>query len=394
MEIVLTDGDLLDSKIEKSLNKYLKSSDNKYFEKTTGPWKVIFVGYLNFKIDEINYRIYSFPKHYEPENIDNEMKKIIAIFKKVNFTVNGVECEEQIIFGSLFYAFINVEEYYLNFGMYNYRIKNFKKGKSGKIDWRKTIIKQKSLLNNNNVIFNKYVIEKKEFIDTFLTDIMKYVLNIAHEYFPFYFNKYNFKYNQDIIYKNNSMILNQLIELRKDTFGDENIILLENLIIIFSQLVKSFASGCEILTKNFELIWEEMIARISDSSFSHKKKYYIDDDKKRSIEIDHLNNKEKIIMDSKYYSDINKKNNEYKQYFYGYHLKAITKFTWINVLIKPTCGVNLEFKFHTQRENIDGLSLYDLIIPIKKVVTIYLANEQFDFAYEIKSRIATNKNNI
>lgn len=323
MKIILKEGDTLSEENVENMREYLNSTENEHFEFNKGKWKVGIVGYLNFKVEEINYKIYCFPKNYVVKNENLEMKQVIDVLRKANFNANGIESDERVKYGSVFTSFKKVEEYYFNFGIYNYKEIYQKKGKSGKINWRKTINKQRSLINNENIIFNNYYLDNKQTIRDFLSNTMKYVLNIAHEFFPFYFNKYSFIINSGEMYKKNKIILSKLIEQRKYIFGDKNVILLENLINIFSEFEKNFLVGLQIFTRKFDLIWEEMIAKISGKFFRHKVKYFIDDYKKMSIELDHLNEKEKIIMDSKYYLNIEKRKNEYKQYFYGYHLKTI-----------------------------------------------------------------------
>lgn len=102
-----------------------------------------------------------------------------------------------------------------------------------------------------------------------------------------------------------------------------------------------------------------------------------------TIELDHLNFEKKIIVDSKYYNEMEKESLDYKQVFYNYHMvylfvkdkrnyqyeEILEEYKqWKNVLIKPTHSTDVKFSIYKLESN---MQLYSLKINIREYVEYY-----------------------
>lgn len=207
-----------------------------------------------------------------------------------------------------------------------------KSNRSGihKVDWGKTITKIQPILQNEEIVYMKFVNKKK--IINFDEDIIVLFFSVL-QYLgeKFYFHEpLNFNYNllpsheiENIIESENGTII--LNKIRHKYFTDELVQLWQLLYTFFDKAEKIANKGCVeefLLVNSFNKVFEDMIDQLIGSSNLASLK-----NNKDGKVIDHLykddsllnNGKVYYIADSKYYkesSDLSE-NSVYKQFTYA-----------------------------------------------------------------------------
>ncbi len=380
---------------------FLLSVDKSF--KKNDEWSINFVGIMIIVHKGRFVKFFSFPKHYavklendvktpitmitDEEILNNEIKKVVqSIIKASTASINVLNNDSDQNVASVLYSLMQVINHYQNYGLYIEVEKQYKTQYTGNINFEKTISKFTPLKSGNNFVYDKHVVTKKNSYNTFLTDVMVYVINQGTREFNFYFDEINIKQSCDeSIFHDKPFVINELYKLLKITYKDIYKKLIKNLISYFSMEQVKLASGYTIATSNFELVWEAMIGSTLGEGFE-KKRFYIEDDKTgtgKTIEVDHFNEVDKKIYDSKYYFEI--KNVDYKQLFYNYHIvseKLADGDTYLeikniygtynNALITPRDVSKGSETYLIERKSLDNVDIKIYFFYINEIIHRYV----------------------
>ena len=373
-----------------------------YCYQKKGVWKIDFVGFFYIH----NQLIVSFPKHYRSTLL---LEKDFTLLSKVliSYTNTFGVLDKENADNFPYKPYLNICNYYLNYGLYQEYETILKRGYGGKINWKSTINKSTKVINENNLIFMPFYIKQSKNLSVFLTECMMYVLEDGYKIFGKYFNhgvRYTTKPNNRI-FNRLDLVVQELNYIKGSYFKDSTLKLINNLIKYFtwkSNYVKK--DKLSFLTMSFANIWESMVEKyLNENLFlidSHnnqlifkencnrfnfqKKEDTVESPQKLEISpnkftviYDHLyeNDSTYFLFDSKYYMKITDLN--YKQVSYYYFLKK-TFFkesdTIYNGLILPT-EFDYYSKVHIDRRDIDGLFILEYYLNLKKVMETYISRK-------------------
>lgn len=338
-----------------------------------------FVGFI-LKKDKC---LISFPKHYfspsilreyqpvhndDKLSLNNDIKLLFRVIQKtvVKKSARSLGIHNEINSSYPLYHFFEVYHYFLNYGLYTNEREIKMAGYSGKIDWKNTMLKSPLIVSNNNLLYMPMIIKRKINEHAFISKCMAYVIDTTADFLSLLINikRTNLEY-RDLNWKYNKIVIRHLREIKQSIFKDKQKKLVDSLIMFFENENKG-SNSLFIKTRNFELIWEEMIehylqhyfTRINEKGYiqfsNHKnieikrfekRTFYpdIQGSKGRSIEPDYylLEENARYIFDGKYYNKVTELN--YKQIAYYFLLKHYESkkneadlITTYNILILPT----------------------------------------------------------
>ncbi len=318
-------------------------------------FKINFVGFITLKNNASKrINLISMPKEYNVTNIIDDNKLNNREIRKVLITIintkneQGINNKSENLFVNLIYQLNIVKTYYDNFGLYkeNKSIKN--KLKKGKIDWNKTIRRLVPMVQDNDIIYNEYYVGKKILQETIITDIMAYIIEKIMIKYQFFIEVPNINYTYKNKIKNIKSMIKELNYKLNKIFKDSDRELILAMIKILNIERTDINNHMSIYTREYKYVWEKMINTIFEVEKPESEKI---SDQGHNIELDHFNNRDKVILDSKYYvyKEKLKDDVDYKQLFYFYQfviLKQIQEnknynqikeenLKWINALIKP-----------------------------------------------------------
>ncbi|AFX90207.1 LlaJI family restriction endonuclease [Helicobacter pylori] len=314
----------------------------------------------------------------DDKNIRTDIKKLISVLLEYNKAIaceNFLNNKNKIIESSFpLTAYKNVIEYFLSHGYYAENKSYYENSAKGKINFSKTMKKNKPIIQNlnnkNSFIYTRFQV-KKEMINEneLITAINKYCVHEAFSKFGFVFSSFmplKFKLPAD---KNYCIYL--LENRLNNTFNDDKKILFQSMKNILLQddniLNKTdFKFG----TYHFNVVWERMIDRAF--GIKNKEVYF----PKTKWNLRHSDQKpnyllqpdsimlfgDKIyILDAKYYKygisgdagDLPSSTPIIKQIVYGEHAaKLETKKEIYNVFLMPFNRFNNPLKLSNIFENI------------------------------------------
>ncbi len=316
-----------------------------------------FVGFI-LKKDKC---LISFPKHYfspsilqkyQPVHADDKLslnsdiKLLFRVIKKtaVKKSARSIGIHNDINSSYPLYHFFNVYDYFLNYGLYTNKREIKMAGYSGKIDWKNTMLKSPLIVSNNNLLYLPMIMKRIVNEHAFISKCMAYVIDSTADFLSLLINikRTNLEF-RDINWNSNNIIIRYLREIKQSIFKDKQKKLVDSLIKFFENENKGNHS-LFIKTRNFDLIWEEMIEfylqhyfeKISENGYIQfsndkngeikpfkKRTFYpdIEESKGRSIEPDYylLEENARYIFDGKYYNEVTELN--YKQIAYYFLLK-------------------------------------------------------------------------
>lgn len=378
MEInFLEDGQELPSVYRNVLLRIIED-ENQIIIKAGVKIKINFVGYLEISFEEKTYRFFSFPKFYQITNELIDMKKIITT---IEASFKNAKIDHTNFYISQFKAIKEIIDYYYEYGLYQKKEEVNVKKTTGKINFKKTIKKITPTYSNNNYIYDKFLVKKKQTSNTLLTDCMAYIIETGTKKYNFYFNPIQTNYAYDkSIFKNIKLLLNQLLKLRIDVFKDEEKKLIDNIIAYFKNSSLSNVCKSSICTTDYKFVYETMVhsalCNMTNAQYEKQTFYMSETDNNNRFTPDHLDIKNKVIADSKYY--VEEASSDYKQLFYlqhignqyassSYYIQRVMEMNkWVNVLILP--HTEYEPKQIIKRKTIDGLNLFTLKISINDLI--------------------------
>lgn len=419
--IVLFDGQCLEKDTNNYLYQFHMTGEADIFAMSGSKFLLKFVGYIEFVVDNTLYELYCFPKEY---NVWNDTIKVLPSTEIGKNNANSIISQFETVISSIRIAsqaensvgqddiskFYTSNLFYLNeiirhynqYGVLVETEKNYKNAPTGKISWSKTIgnIIPKQL--NNNLVYDRFIIEKKNQNITFLTKLIaKVIFEGTRKY-----NFYTPVIDTGIDYSelrgiSNKEAISRLYRLKNSTFKDYIHHVIDNLISYLQNDTVSINHGILVGTNNYNFVWEHVVAHALGSKFTKAKKQtigkYYNYQQNLSIaptiELDHISEADKIIVDSKYYADREDESIDYKQLFYNYHQVFLVMTenstykevlqehnNWKNVLIKPTAGDD-QFSVYILK---DKMKLYSLKINTREYVEYYVSGSKSGKAiYEI-----------
>lgn len=414
---LLIDGQELDKVQHKYLYELFMINDIDLFNKTNKKLTLKYVGYIEVIIDEVYHELYCFPKEYCINNKlitsldinDEQQYQIIkeqfgAVIKcilkaKSKPRSQGQENDVENYTSSIFHLqqIINHHQQYGNLVEVE---KEYTSSSGGKINWNKTIGKVIPKYINNNFVYDRYIIEKKNVNITFLTKLIAKVIKEGTATYNFILTEIDTGIDySDINDYQIGHCIELLCELRNKTFKDYLHNVIDNLISYLSNQTNNAKIGSIVGTNNFEYTWEILVSYgLGEKDFKPQKSIEVGSVTNYSsnvkIRIDHLSIKNKTIVDSKYYAIVNEENKavfDYKQLFYNYYmvyqefmLDKCEPFTynmlkreyksWTNILVRPTGQID-DQSDHYQIVMKDGLELYTIYVDIKQIINSYVNNQ-------------------
>lgn len=369
--------------------------------------------YVGIKFLDDDIEVY-FPMGYEIPSDNSECRKsIISLLKTISierilnksdskYSLNNGKDKEIPI-----NSFLWIIDDYLNNGLYTDKEKIYKKGKNGKINWKKTL-NTKFYISNNSAIYLDPYVEKNTLEDNIITDIHAYCVGVSIDYIGWIFGNIprpnnNIKVERIAYYV--SIINKELIQ----SFDDKKKTLLMNLKMILEMSGGDYKIKMKSIgTNSYEYIWEYMVnsvyGNLDPKLYFPNSKYHLigfDDDIESSIlrpdtvlEVE----KDLYILDSKYYkygitknpSDLPSTDSIQKQITYGDYAKnKIQKHKKIfNAFIIPYNKHNNKFGLEKNIEYVgfaesswrNSKALYDhisvILIDTKFLIDCY--NKQTD----------------
>lgn len=369
--------------------------------------------YVGIKFLDDDIKVY-FPMGYEIPSDNSECRKsIISLLKTISierilnksdskYSLNNGKDKEIPI-----NSFLWIIDDYLNNGLYTDKEKIYKKGKNGKINWKKTL-NTKFYISNNSAIYLDPYVEKNTLEDNIITDIHAYCVGVSIDYIGWIFGNIprpnnNIKVERIAYYV--SIINKELIQ----SFDDKKKTLLMNLKMILEMSGGDYKIKMKnIGTNSYEYIWEYIVnsvyGNLDPKLYFPNSKYHLigfdDDIESSSLRPDTVLEVEKdlYILDSKYYkygitknpSDLPSTDSIQKQITYGDHAKnKIQKHKKIfNAFIIPYNKHNNKFGLEKNIEYVgfaesswrNSKELYDhisvILIDTKFLIDCY--NKQTD----------------
>lgn len=338
------------------------------------------VAYSNFvgMVQRGTRILVSIPKHFksvtEFESTDTKtkiknIKLIIDTIKTNTLDFQNTTYETNKNFSSEFAlnAYFNIYTYFSEYGPYVEELEEISK-KNGKIiSWKNTLSRSNKFLIKGNLVYSPIFYKKKKKHETLVTECMIFALNYTQNILGDFMTLPNTSNianrGVDLSILGNEFIIYELEEILCNTFKDINRQLIKN-IIIFLKRVNSMKEQIPSFKEyNYETIWEKAVEKYlniywskikidcgnnniktSNKNIKFEKKVFsgfniINHEWK--LEPDHFY-KDKInkiiyILDSKYYTSINKFN--HKQFVY--HILLSNKFPNYQVfdsLVLPSKG--------------------------------------------------------
>lgn len=431
-KIVLFDGQELDKEEHDYLYKFHSTKEADIFDMRGSKFVLKFVGYFEFMMDNIMYELYCFPKEYtigidcetnQSLEIDESNSEVIeSEFKIVMSSITKASQAENTVGQNVLNKFYTSNLHYLNeiiqhynqYGILVETEKEYKYSPSGKINWNKTIGKVIPRLNNSNFIYDKFIVEKKNNNITFLTKLIAKVIFEGTTKYSFITSIIDTGINcEDLFGITNEVAIVRLYELKNSTFKDYLHHVIDNLISYLQHDTVASNNGVLVGTNNYNFVWEHVVAHSLGSDYIKGDNKtigtYIKYDKSRgttpTIELDHIHNTDRIIVDSKYYSDKDSEGLDYKQLYYNYHqaylrlqntigvtyAQVLEEYSlWKNVLVKPTGNINEDNLFSVYKLE-DNMKLYSLKINIKEYIKYYVnGTHKSKLRYELDWIIRNN----
>ena len=331
--------------------------------------------YVGIKFFEDEVKVF-FPIGYEIPDDNSECRKsIIDLMKTISIGSKIVKSDSKYANNNgkeneiPFNSFLWIINDYLNNGLYTDKEKIFKRGKNGKINWKKTLNTQFYISGKNAVYLNPYV-EKNTLEDNIITDIHAYCIGVSVNYIGWIFGNIPIP-TSNINEKRLDYYLTILNKELIHSFDDHK----KSLLINVKKILEMSGGNNKSHLKNYgtneyEYIWEYMVSKVYGNEnvdlYFPNSKYHligfsepIDASSLRPDTILSID-RDIYILDSKYYKYGITKNplhlpntdSVQKQITYGEHIKNnFKKFNKIyNAFIIPFNKKNNLFELNNNIE--------------------------------------------
>lgn len=398
--LVIQDGDELDPKkydFIDSPKQFVGKWGEDYFNHQKKKHTVNFVGLILNK----DQALWSFPKHYPFKDLEDderikEMKGLLTLIARGDSFSSNEQEENHFPMA----AYLVVQDYYRKYGLHFVSFKDYKKGYSGRIDWRRTMRQSDKIIQDNGLVFLPFVTVRIKNVGEFLADCMELVLTETYQSFAPYLDfltPYK-RLPKNPIFSNPKRCIKELKGLKSKFFKDAEKQLIDALISYFEWKAKS--SNKKVLaTTNFAGYWEALVELYLEKGFvgieenqliwdgenggqiqfQAQESQDIEDKEIKSrgghkIRFDHfaIDGQTIYLFDSKYYKLVT--DFDYKQAFYYYYLKQYygDEYTIHNGLIAPTEeDASSEIMVNRSDGSLrykDGLTIYVYKLKLKDLI--------------------------
>lgn len=341
-----------------------------------------FVGIIS-KRDEI---LLSIPKHYVQTSDEIDIKRILSLLCKYCFS-SGLSDSDGSFTNIPFNSYMFICDYYNRYGLYKETNDEYSFLYSGNIHWKKTLNKSEKYISNGNIVFMPFVVKKNVYYEDLISESMKYIINDGYEQIGKFLD-INISEDDPVIDIENNLelIIDKLYDLKKKTFKDNKLKLLDNII----KYLEWKNENCEVtlfITHNFSIVWEDMLKDYLNNSFigidSNTNKLLFGKDSKSfkfstqkcykygdwntMYDYYYENGSDIYLFDAKYYNFVNDLN--YKQVVYDYatryRIKDKNKNIY-NYLILPSEKEKVDT--HVDRSNEDNVKIYEMYLSMNNVI--------------------------
>lgn len=236
----------------------------------------VFVGIRKKTTDDI-FEI-SFPLGYHLSGNEKELRR--DILSLLNVLSKFSDKKESEFYQGVDYrsnteipvqAYLYMIKDYFERGYYKERESHYEVLKKGKIDWRRTIKKQRPVVDENELYYLNYVVKKNSVSnDELITIVHKYCVYESFNKFGWLFTAYvpsNPK--NSLTVKHMTAVVKAKIQ---DTFNDKNRQLFINMLAILNSVDLDTNNEFRYGTNRFEYVWEKMIDYVF--GISGKEKYF------------------------------------------------------------------------------------------------------------------------
>lgn len=395
---------LNDKRDIKEVNLY----DEKTGEKTEKKRKIFnFVGFATNQNDEI---LVSFPKHYNYDNIDYDIKllfKCIMQHRQVRPELYiGSEDDDCFSSSYPFASFFNIYDYFERYGLF-YKDFNFiKPNVGGCLSWKETISRSEKYMLNGNLVFYPLFYRKNRYFSDFVTECMIFVIEYTIEKFGVFLdiNSTGMELPEYDFLGEREYVVSILAQLRQETFKDHEIELLDSLISFFNEIKVGGSFYFKHYT--FSSIWEDMVKNYlckfykdvdlennkiifdknNPSGLEFKKQNFYTNDEKNNqfISPDYYSTSKDIqlIFDAKYFNKVTGMN--YKQIAYMFMLMDIKdvrgnkKFTrTYSSLLLPSehRDTKIHFRLNPKYGDFKYFIITEEYLNIKEIMNCYITDK-------------------
>lgn len=367
--------------------------------------RIRFTGLLSKK----GTRIFSVPRYYQLNNdikdrhiIINSIIKSLIQAKESN-TKKNLKFIKHTITTFPMNSFLNIYNYYRNFGLYHRSITKYRKGYNGHISWKRTMEKSNVFYSNKQFIYLPFILQIRHRTNTFISKCMNTAIIYTLHKFNFHLMYYSrMPFNKRLLDHNKRTAY--LLELTsRKTFNSRTKDLLHNLINFYRKLD---VRNLNIYTTYTAMVWEsavhhylnthlnvqksielnkpvfcntftrnsfkrEPIFKINAGLLYDKGKLY----DRPTLQPDHyLRTKDtQLVFDSKYYRGVeNGLGLNMKQIVYHLFLRNRSKYI-INSVVLPTKNNTQVFSYFNSTP-IDGapITIWESYLNINNVLNDYI----------------------
>lgn len=359
----------------------------------------------------------SMPKHYYSESAiismkeflnstyEQDLKNLIGLLASMDNKDGGMS---DLSNNFPLAAYLFVYRYRQKYGLFREEARQDKRGWRGSIHWNRTIKRVQPLLSNHQLIYPYFYLLDKQEYETFLSECMKYVLNVGAKVFsPFVkLSLESLQYSEGM-FENSEWVIAQLNQCLQQVYIDHQRALIQHLIAFFAKENGMEDGLYRLRSQTFAGMWEKMVEYYLNYHFDTVKEEQLkfttqlttpkqfkkitfnqidESNNNYSIELDHYLEceNERYIFDAKYYHNLKELN--YKQIAYAFLLKHQgdndsfwnhdNKRTY-SALILPTAENQISTELHFQlnsdcNRDYNPFMIYACYLPVKEVIESYL----------------------
>lgn len=235
--------------------------------------------FVGIKYEDDIFKI-NFPLGYRKAETEQELRKdiltlikVLSLFNTENIAyISKESLKDKKSVEFPIHAYLYIIRDFLSSGYYVEKEVTFEHGKTGKINWNKTIKQKKPVLNDNDIVYLDFITRKINYNENeLISQIHCWCVYESFNKLGWLFSSY--KPIKPTLHFSKKLFLSVIKQKLSQTFNEKAIMLFNYMIDIIEQMDKSngvhnFFYG----TENFAYIWECMV----DNAFgvNDKQKYY------------------------------------------------------------------------------------------------------------------------
>jgi len=230
------------------------------------------LNFVGFVTDEQDNLLAVFPKNFEVENPSSDGRLVFDVittyFQRRHTDFIGELAGEKWETSFPFAAFFSIYSYYRKNGLFFETKEILETHPGGKISWKETIRKSQKLICDGKLIIHPFLYKKTRNVSSFLTQCMVFAIDHTFEKFGELLNisRINFEVPSFDLVEHKEAIVNELARIRRTTFKDDLLNLIDSLITFFQKINYG---GCYYLKHySFSSIWEEAVRRYLSRHFA------------------------------------------------------------------------------------------------------------------------------